>query len=267
MTIEAMRARFGPWAVVTGASSGIGLAMAREAARRGLDVVLVARRIDELETVAAELRTEHAIATRVVALDLALPDGASTLLAATRDLEAGLLVAAAGFGTSGALIHGPLERELEMLDVNCRAVLVLAHGYGRRFAERGRGGMVLLSSMLAFQGTPNAAHYSATKAWVQSLADGLHVELAPRGVSVIATAPGPTRSGFAVRANMRMGATVDPDIVARTTFRALGRKSTVLPGALTKLLFYPLRPLPRWARTRILGSVMSRMTRHQAGTE
>jgi short-subunit dehydrogenase len=118
-----------------------------------------------------------------------------------------------------------------------------------------------MSSIVGFQGTPNAAHYAATKAYVQTLAEALHVELAPLGVDVLASAPGPTASGFAARARMQMRVALEPEDVARSTLEALGRTSTVLPGALSKLLAYSLVQLPQWARVRIMGRVMDGMTR------
>src|SRR5262245_24355422 len=256
-------ARYGPWAVVTGASSGIGREFALRLAESGLDLVLVARRKDVLDQLAADLAAQHGIEARVVDLDLAGEAGVETLRAETRELDVGLLVAAAGFGTSGPFLDSPLEQELEMLSVNCRSLVASCWHFGRRFAGRGRGGMVLLSSVLAFQGAPNAAHYAATKAYVQVLAEALSVELSPRGVDVLAAAPGPTRSGFADRAGMRMGMALDPADVARAALGALGRRSTVLPGFLSKLIGYALAPLPRWARVRIMGRVMRGMTAHQ----
>lgn len=255
--------RYGPWAVVTGASSGIGREMALGLAEAGLDLVLVARSQEVLDQLAAELHARYGIKTRVVAADLAPRTGAGAVEAATSGLDAGLLVAAAGFGTSGPFLGASLEDELEMLDVNCRAVLEMSLRFGRRFARRGRGGIVLMSSIVGFQGTPNAANYAATKAYVQVLAEALHAELEPLGVDVLASAPGPTDSGFAARAGMRMGASLQPRDVAHSTLASLGRRSTVLPGALSKLLAYSLVPLPKQARVRIMGRVMGGMTRHR----
>lgn len=251
---------YGPWAVVTGASSGIGRAMAEHLAREGVNVVLVARRRDVLESVAATIRAASAVATRVIAEDLSTMDGATAVLEATSDLDVGLLVAAAGVGTSGPLLSAPLDVELQMLDLNCRALLVHTHGFGRRFVERGRGGLVLMASLVGFQGVPYAAHYSATKAYVQSLAEALRVELADSGVDVIASAPGPVHSEFAERAGMHFSAAVSPAHVARATLQALGRRSAVTPGFLSKVLTYSLAPLPRSIRTRIMGQVMRSMT-------
>ena len=152
-----------------------------------------------------------------------------------------------------------------MLHVNCRAVLELSLHFGRRLASRGRGGMILMSSVVGFQGMPYAAHYAATKAYVQSLAEALHVELAPLGVDVLACAPAPTRSGFAARAGMRMESSLDPAAVAQPTLDALGRRSTVLPGLLSKLLTASLVPLPQGVRVRVMGRVMHGMTKHRRG--
>ena len=116
----------------------------------------------------------------------------------------GLFVASAGFGTSGPLLECDLNQELNMVDVNCRALLQLSVLFGRRFAARGRGGLVLLSSLVAFQGVPRSANYAATKSYVQTLAEGLHLELAARGVDVLASAPGPVLSGFGARSRMKM---------------------------------------------------------------
>jgi len=255
-----LRARYGPWAVVTGASDGIGREFARTLAAAGLDLVLVARRGEVLAALAEALGRAHGIRTRVLALDLARPAEVAELGVATNDLDVGLLVAAAGFGTSGRFVDAALDAELAMIDVNCRAVAALAHAFGQRFARRGRGGLVLMSSLLAFQGVPRAANYAATKAYVQSLAEGLRVELAPDGVDVVASAPGPIHSGFAARAAMTMGKAQPPAAVARATLAALGRRGTVRPGWLSKVLEGSLSMLPRRGRVRMLARVMRGMT-------
>src|SRR6185312_6867681 len=195
MPATAFADRYGPTALVTGASSGIGRALAWEAARRGLDVVLVARRAAALRELADDVSSRHGVRAEVRVHDLADPAAPARLAEETADRDIGLLIAAAGFGTSGTLAEAPLAAEREMLQVNCGAVVELAATLGARMVYRGRGGIVLLSSIVAFQGAPNAAHYAATKAYVQTLAEGLQVELAPRGVDVLAAAPGPVASG------------------------------------------------------------------------
>jgi uncharacterized protein len=251
--------RYGPWALVTGASDGIGREFAAQLAARGLNVVLVARRAVALEALAAELTGRHHVSCRVATSDLAHADAVSRLAAETSDLDIGIVVAAAGFGTSGPLIDAPLTVEMEMLAVNCVAVLELSWRYARRLAERGRGGLVLMSSLLGFAGVPQAANYAATKAYIQSLAEGLRRELAPTGVDVIASAPGPVRSGFAARANMQMTAATSPAVVARETLDALGRVATARPGVLSKVLGFSLALLPRPTQVLVLARVMKSM--------
>lgn len=255
------RARYGPWALVTGASEGIGREFASRLAEAGLNLVLVARRGERLEELSRQLMSAHRIQTRVIAVDLGDPRGVDTLVAQTQGMNVGLLVASAGFGTSGAFIEAALEDELAMIDVNCRAVAALCHAFGRRMVARGGGGVVLLSSLVAFQGVPRAANYAATKAYIQSFAEALRLELRPRGVDVIASAPGPIHSGFAARASMTMGLAQTPRDVAVATLAALGRQGTVRPGWLAKLLEASLALLPRWGRVRMMGIVMAGMTR------
>jgi uncharacterized protein len=261
MKPRALRQRYGPWAVVTGASDGIGRAFAQCLAEGGFGVVLVARREDVLQDLAKQLKQTHGAEAIVVAADLREPSGVDAIVAQTAHLEVALFVAAAGFGTSGRFIDAALEAELEMIDVNCRAVAALSHHFGARFAQQRRGGMVLFSSIVAFQGVPRATNYAATKAYVQSLAEGLRVELAPFGVDVLSSAPGPVRSGFAKRANMVLGATAEPAVVARVSLAALGRVGTTRPGFLSKVLGWSLALLPRWARVRLMATIMAGMTR------
>jgi short-subunit dehydrogenase len=256
--------RYGPWAVVTGASDGIGRAIARELARRGLSVVLVARRADQLARLSQELEATG-VATRVLPLDLSRRDGAAMLADAVESLDVGLLVAAAGFGTSGSFLEIAPEVELGMVDVNCRAVVEQTHAFARRLTARGRGGIVLLGSLVGFQGVPRATTYAATKAFVQSFAEGLALELGPKGIDVVCSAPGPVASGFADRAGMAMGRAVEPEAVARGTIAALGRRTTVRPGFLSWFLEAAMTGLPRWARSRILARVMAGMTARSGG--
>jgi short-subunit dehydrogenase len=259
---EQFQSRYGKWAVVTGASSGIGRATATELAARGLNLVLVARRQAESEQAANDLSVRHGVETRVLAADLATATALTQIETETKDLDIGLLVAAAGFGTAGDFLDAQLEDELAMLDLNCRAVMQLSLHFGKRFAERGRGGLILFGSLVGYQGTPRAAHYAATKAYIQTLAEALHVELAPKGVDVLSSAPGPVNSGFGARADMKMGAAETPETVARATLNALGKKMTVTPGALSKFLTWSLMTAPRGLRVRIMGQIMGGMTKH-----
>lgn len=257
-------ARYGPWAVVTGASDGIGRAIAVDLAARGLSLVLVARRREVLEALAVVLRERHSIQVQVHAADLSSAEAVEQLAGSTASLDVGLVVAAAGFGGSGPLLEADLATELGMVDVNCRALLHVSVLFGRRLVKRGKGGLVLFSSLVAFQGVPRAANYAATKAYVQSLAEGLRLEIGQHGVDVLASAPGPVVSGFGARADMHITSGLTPQQVARGTLAALGgSSSTVRPGFLSKFLEASLSLLPRWGRSLALAHVMHGMTKHQ----
>ncbi len=266
MDISGHRRRlYGPWAVVTGASDGIGRAMALALADQGFSLVLAARRADMLHELAAQLAT-RGVMTSVVAVDLSTPAGCRALADATADHDVGLLVAAAGFGTSGPFLSIDADTEVAMLAVNCGAVLSLTHIFARRFAARGRGGIVMVGSLLAFQGVPGAATYAATKAFVQTLAEGLHREFKPAGVDVLVAAPGPVKSGFAARADLQMGVALSPDVLPEPILAALGQRITVRPGWLSWLLEAAFLGQPRTFRSLILSRVMAGMTQHQRGT-
>ena len=122
-----------------------------------------------------------------------------------------------------------------------------------------------MSSLVSFQGVPFAANYAATKAYVQSLAEAIGEELKPFGVDVLAAAPGPVKTGFGQRANMNMDLALTAQDISLPILKALGRKQTVLPGLLTKVLTYSLSTVPRWGKVKIMQKVMGGMTSHQRG--
>lgn len=260
---QRLKTKYGIWAVVTGASSGIGLAIAERLAEAGLNLVINARRSSTLELIADNLRSKYNIEVLVVASDISNEQGITLLIESTKAQDVGLFVASAGFGTSGEFYRSDISTEVNMLRLNCESLLVLTHHFSNLFAKKRKGGIILLSSMVAFQGVPYSANYAATKAYVQSLAEGIHAELKPLGVDVLAVAPGPVKSGFESRANMKMSTALDPSQIAIPILKALGRNTTVLPGALTKLLVYSLCALPRWAKIKMMQLVMGKMTNHQ----
>ncbi len=148
-----------------------------------------------------------------------------------------------------------------MIDLNCRSLTELAHPLAKKMTVRGRGGMIFLSSIVAFQGVAGSTTYAASKAFVQSFAEGLAIELKPFGVDVLSSAPGPVATGFAERANMQMGSAASPMNVAIATLKALGNARTIRPGFQSKLLGYGLATLPRRIRSMILTQVMTGMTK------
>jgi uncharacterized protein len=258
-----LKIKYGEWAIVTGASSGIGFELATQLAIAGFNLVINGRHLDKLLEVEKQLKTNGDIEIKIVASDVSDTDGIDEIIQATQGVNVGLLVASAGYGTSGSFIDSSLHSEINMIIVNCEALLSLTHYYSQHFVQQKRGGIILMSSMVAFQGTPYSANYAATKAYVQSLAEALAVELKPHGVDVLAAAPGPVESGFSQRANMKMSMSMTPAQIGVPILKALGRKMTVLPGLLTKLLVYSLRTVPRWGKVKIMAKVMGGMTEHQ----
>jgi uncharacterized protein len=260
---SAFKTQYGPWACVTGASSGIGKAIAQQLAAAGFHLVLIARNVQRLASLATDWQKTYGIQIKIISADLSSREGIESVTHQSNTFDVGLFIAAAGFGTSGTFLQSNVDQEINMLAVNCGAVLSLTHVFAKRFAAQQRGGIILLSSIVAFQGVPYAAHYAATKAYIQSLAEGLAIELKPYNVDVLAAAPGPVHSGFAERAGMVMSNALQPEEVALPILKALGRKSIVYPGILTKFLTYSLRTVPRWGKIRIMKMVMQGMIKHR----
>lgn len=248
-------------ALVTGASSGIGEAFARQLAKRGYDLVLVARRKERLEKLANELSTAHGVGVEVNEADLSKAEGVASVekRLATGDIE--LLVNNAGFGTQGEFAGLPLEREMEELDVNVRALVRLTHAALGLMIPRRRGNIINVGSVGAFQAVPYMATYAATKAFVLHFSEGLHEEAKKHGVTVTCLCPGYVITEFQQVAGMDEGrlpgfGRKTPDQVASTALKsALAGRAIVVPGAANRAMVASAKLSPRFMARQIAGRI------------
>ncbi|WP_020177714.1 SDR family oxidoreductase [Methylopila sp. M107] len=249
--------------LITGASSGIGVELARLFAANGDRLVLVARREDRLKALAEELSAKHKIEASAIACDLAKPEGAKKLA-----IEAGrkghvvdVLVNNAGFGLRGKFAKLPLDRQLEMIQVNVTAPAALAGLFLRGMLARGRGGILNVASLAAFQAGPDMAVYYATKAFLLSFSEALHEETRGKGVNVTALCPGPVPTEFGEVAEMGDAAlfktgVVSAEAVAKAGFDGFqAGKAIVIPGVLPKVGALSTRFVPRGVSRRIAGAL------------
>lgn len=239
MTID--NTRFGPWAVVTGASSGIGREFARQLATSGINVVLVARRLSILQELGADLSANYGVQHRAAGVDLSESGSLESIVEATEDLDVGLLVSNAGTGKPGSFLSESLDFQRQIVRLNTIAHLELTHHYGHLLARRGRGGIVLVSALGAVHGIPYMANAAATKAYVASLGDSLHVELAKHGVNVSVLHPGPTRTPVLAEfglENTRLPIpTTSVERCVAEALHALARnRARCIPGRLNRLM-------------------------------
>lgn len=250
--------RYGPWALVAGASEGLGAAFARALAARGLSLVLLARRAERLAEVARGIEAEHRVAVRTHAVDLARPDLGDALRSCTDGLAIGCAVYNAAHAPIGKLVDRSEADLLRVVDVNVRGPLVFSRVLAPAMIARGRGGIVLMSSMAGFQGAPQIATYAASKAFTTVLGEGLWAELRPRGVDVVVSCAGAIRTPNYVGASTKEApGTLEAAEVAEQTLAALGHGPSFVPGATNRLArFFLGRLVPR--RTAI--GIMARST-------
>lgn len=222
-------AKYGSWAVVTGASSGIGEEFCRQLAAQKFNLVLIARRTERMQQLAKILGEAHSIQTKVLSVDLASNDFLQHVAPQTESLDVGLLVNNAGFAVTGRFLDQKLEDHLALLHVNCRAPLILAHHFGRKMAQQSKGGIINVSSAAAFMPLPFWTCYSASKIYSLYFSEGLWFELKKNGIDVLALCPGSTRTEFATVAGTDMqGMQVEP--VVRLAMNSLGKKVSVIAG-------------------------------------
>jgi uncharacterized protein len=252
--------QFGPWAVVTGASSGLGREFADQLAAAGVNVVLVARRLTTLQDLGAALARRHGVDHRAVGVDLSDPGMLTPIAEATADLDVGLLVSNAGAALPGPFLGSDLQAQRAILRLNTAAHLGLSHHFGERLARRGRGGILLVSALGAIHGVPYLAHTAATKAYVTSLGAGLHIELAKLGVHVTVLHPGPTRTPVLAELGLDPDKMPIPPMTAddcvSEALRALARnRARCIPGRINRVTA-SLVP-PAWTRS-MMGRMLSR---------
>ena len=258
---DKFKSRYGPWALVTGAARGLGAEFARQVAARGLNLVLLDTLADELSQVADEVR-KSGVQTKTIVTDLSKPGFIQTVRDQAEGLDIGLLVNNAGFGPVGLFVERSLEEKLTSVAVNVQATLMLVHEFAVKMASRGRGGIILLSSASALQGSAYVANYAATKAYNLILAESLWEELRGRGVDVLGFMPGITRTpGFELsKAHMERTDLVKAMEAAPTVTEALdalGRRPSHVAGRRNRLTMVASCKLtPRKIAIKLAGKTM-----------
>ncbi len=262
------RDRYGPWAIIAGASEGVGALYARAMAERGLHLVLLARRRETLEEVAEDIRTATGVHVRVLAVDLSRQDATTTIVTATEDLDVGMLMYCAGADPNFAhFLSEPLDTALAMVQRNCVTPMRLCHHFAPAMVERGRGALVVITSVAGLYGAPNMVTYSATKAFDLVMAEALWSELHGQGVDVLALVLGTTDTPALRRALAERGALDHP--TATTPLAGAATPEEVVAEAIANLSNGPtwivgdqLREFTRRLGLKTRGEAIGVLARH-----
>ena len=252
--------RYGPWAVVAGASEGLGAAFAKQLAARRMNLLLIARQAELLAKVSEDIAHQHHVEVRCLVQDLADAGLAQILQEATADLEVGIIVYNAAYVPTGRFIDTDIESLENLVQVNVQGPVTVIRTLVPAMCERNRGAVILMSSLAGMQGGPRIAGYAASKAFNIILAEGLWAELSERNINVIVSCPGamPT-PGYVRTFKKDAPGMLDPSYVADRTLKALGRGPRFIPGLINRLAaMLTSHLLSRKAAIRLIG----RSTRH-----
>ena len=259
-----MNSNKGKWALVTGASSGFGMDFARLLAEQGHNLVLTARRTEPMENLADELRAKHGIQVQVEGIDLG-QNGVAAILKQKLDqlnISIDVLINNAGFGLFGKFIDQPLNKTLEMLQLNMISLTELTHVFASDMVKRGGGHILLVASIGGYQATPTYAAYSASKSYVLLFGEALNTELAPHNVKVSVLSPGITATNFLAVSGQRATLYQRMMMMQSRPVAQIGLKAmwsgtaSVVPGLLNKLTILSNRFSPRSIQSRVAYALM-----------
>ncbi len=261
-----LQEKYGGWALVTGASAGIGEAFARYIAAAGMNVILVARRKERLEKLAEEIQGGSNVLALPVSLDLTGDGFLEKLKQEIADREIGLLVNNAGFGSVGLYVDNDAQREAEMVKLHCLAPTILTHHFVRPMMARKKGAIIFVGSIVGYQPVPYISTYSATKAFNIFLGKSLWYELREHNIDVLALAPGGTKTEFQqVIHQSASSIAATPDAVVRSAMKALGKKPAVVHGVHNKIWAFAGRFLPVRMSLSLHGRFMRATTTKDGG--
>jgi len=252
------------WALITGASSGLGVVFAREYAKKGYNLVLTARNREALQGLADQLTATYTISCHVEPVDLSAL-GAASKLKNTLDaipITIDVLINNAGMGVHGSFLKCPPEKLMNMLQLDITALTELTHAFGQAMASRGTGKIVLVSSLLGYQAAPGYAAYAASKAYVLSLGESLHEELKASGITLTVLSPGLTNTNFIAAADQPISPAMkrvmmEPEPVVKAGIKALeSRRASVIPGWLNKIASQSNRLTPKVMQRRMMARIL-----------
>jgi len=247
--------KYGLWALVTGASSGIGKEFARQLAAAGFNIVLVARTKTSLDDVAQNIKNEYGIETKTVAVDLGHTNAVDVIAKATEEIDVGLVVNNAAMILAGSLLKTEVSDEMQVIQVNITASVKLAQVFGKRMSQKGKGGIIFVAGMGGYFSMPYMANYMASKAYLISFGEALHYELEKKGIYVTVLCPGITNTGAELRTKGLNGKKISEQVgrrslgaaqVVTAALRSLDQKPAVIPGLMNNLItFVFTKLLPR----------------------
>lgn len=237
--------KYGSYAIITGAASGIGHAFAETLAERGVNPIILDINAKDAEARCKELAEKYKVDARALIVDLSAPDFMRKIIKATSKLDVGLVIHSAVVSIIGEYIDLPLEQHHKLVDVNIRSSMELAHYFCNQFKAKKRGGLILISSASALQGSALVQHYAASKAYILTLAEGLWYEMRPHGVDVLGLMPGSTDTPaiYVGHPDLSQAYIMQPKDVAAEALNALGRQPSLVSGFRNRLSFFMLTRL------------------------
>ena len=245
MKNDSFAEQYGPWALVTGGTSGLGEAFANQIAEKGINLILVARRADVLKSKSEEIQKRYGVEVRTIQVDLSSPKGYEKVIEATRDLEVGLFIPAAGLENNGIISSIDLARELALIQLNVSSTFALTHHFVCKMAERGKGGVLLIASLAGHMPNPYLSNYAGSKAYVLNFGASLHWEMKKKGVDVTVLSPGymptPMVANNGIDYSKLPMSPMSPNKVAELGLDGLGKKALVIPGGKNKMIVFNMK--------------------------
>lgn len=255
-----IRENYGEWALVTGASSGLGKEFVKQIAQKGFNIVMVARNEKALRELGILIKTEYEVKVKIVLADLKVDAQIQNIVDECKTLDIGLLINCAGLALSNEYLDNKIEDELDILNVNVKAPMILTHFFGSKMRKHKRGGIIFVSSLMALAGASSWVNYNATKAHNLLLSEGLGAELKKDKVDVLALTPGTIETGFqkTSNTNISLGALGVKEVVL-DALENLGQKSTVTTGFKNRIITFLTRITPRAINTAIFSTVVNKI--------